>query len=93
MIKEKKGIAIEYNSDLPQIIAIARGILFDKLIEIALENNITIYEDPDLAEVLSQLDVGSEIPEDLFTAISEVLAYCYKINSTFKNKIDSMEIL
>ncbi|HNW30003.1 MAG TPA: hypothetical protein PKN50_16105 [Spirochaetota bacterium] len=54
---------------------------------------MTIYRDSDLAQVLAQLPVGSEIPETLFRAVSEVLAYCYRINADFKSKLDSMGIV
>ena len=60
-----------------------------KLLDIADEYNITIVEDADLAEVLSRLKTGIEIPEDLFRAVAEVLAYCYKMNRNFKTKMDS----
>ena len=86
----KKGIAIEYSGDLPKILAIARGELFEKLVTIARENGIVIYEDPDLTEVLSMLSPGCEIPEDLFKAVAEVLAYCYKVNQDFKFKVDKL---
>ena len=88
----KKGIAIEYSGDLPKILAIARGELYSKLLEIAKENGISIYEDPDLAEVLSELSPGCEIPEDLFKAVAEVLAFCYRVNQDFKHKIDKLNI-
>ena len=93
MKDDKIGVALEYSGDIPKILAVARGILFDQLIQIAGEHNITIYRDSDLAQVLSQLPVGSEIPEALFRAVSEVLAYCYRINSEFKAKLDGMGIL
>lgn len=93
MKDDKLGVAIEYPGDIPKILAVARGILYDKLIEIAEKYNITIYEDPDLARVMSMIPVGSEIPDSLYRAVSEVLAYCYAVNEDFKNKIGSMGIL
>ncbi len=92
MAKEKKGVAIGYidKKRAPEILAQARGIFVDKLLKIAKENNITIYSDSDLTEVLSTLKVGSEIPEHLFRATAEVLAYCYKVNDKFKKKIIDM---
>ncbi len=87
------GVALEYSGEIPKILAVARGLFFDRMIQIAREHNITIYKDPDLAEVLSQMPVGVEIPEILFKAVSEVLAYCYRINSDFKKKLDRMGIL
>lgn len=93
MKEDRTGVALEYSGDVPKILAVARGMLFERLIRIAREHNITIYQDPDLAQVLAQLPVGSEIPEALFRAVSEVLAYCYRINSDFKAKLDSMGIV
>ncbi len=93
MKDEKIGVALEYSGDIPKILAVARGILFERLMQIAREHNITIYRDSDLAQVLSQLPAGSEIPETLFRAVSEVLAYCYRINSEFKAKLDGMGIV
>ena len=86
----KKGVALEYSGELPRIIAVARGNLLEKMIEIAKENNITIYRDPGIAEALSQLETGSYIPEYLFRAVSEVLAYCYKINADFQEKMSKV---
>ena len=90
---DKLGIALEFSGDVPKILAIARGLLYEKLLRIAQENHITVYTDSDLARMLSQVPIGSEIPEYLFKAVSEVLAYCYAINEKFKLKLDSMGIL
>ena len=86
---KKKGVALEYSPDkgVPEVLAVARGILVDNLLKIARENNITIYKDSDLAEVLSLMKPGDMIPENLFGIISEVLAYCYDVNAKFKEKL------
>jgi flagellar biosynthesis protein len=84
---KKIAVALEYNEDLPVVISSARGYLAEKLLEIAEKHNITVYKDNDLAEILSRLDAGTEIPENLFMAVAEVLAYCYKVNSSFREKL------
>jgi flagellar biosynthesis protein len=86
---EKTAVALEYSEDLPKVVASARGYLAEKLIEIAKLNNITIYKDSDMAEILSKLDAGATIPENLFLAMAEILAYCYKVNSKFRDKLAS----
>jgi flagellar biosynthesis protein len=93
MKDENIGVALEYSGDIPRILATARGLLFDRLIQIAREHNITIYKDADLAQVLSQLPIGSQIPDDLYKAVAEVLAYCYRTNSEFKAKMENRGIL
>ena len=89
MEKEKKGTAVAYNENrgVPEIIAQARGQFVEKLIQIAKDHDIVIHRDADLAESLSVLETGTEIPENLYIAMSEVLAYCYRVNTQFKEKI------
>ena len=90
-MKEKKGIAVGYIPDepAPQVLAVARGALAERMLEIAGENDITVYKDADLAEIISCLQPGSYIPENLFRSLSEILAYCYRINEKFKRKMDT----
>lgn len=90
MDQEKRAVAVEYSGNIPRIAAVARGILVKKLLDIADNYNITIVEDKDLAEILSLLKTGTEIPEDLFRAVAEVLAHCYRMNKNFKKKMDNM---
>jgi len=84
-----KAVAIEYRSDAPRIISRARGALVKKMLKIAHEKNITIYEDKDLVEVLYPLKTGEAIPGELFGAVAAVMAYCYRVNENFKNKINA----
>jgi flagellar biosynthesis protein len=88
-MKEQKGIAVAYTpgEPAPEILAIARGFLVDRMLEIAKENGITLYKDSDLAEILSHMTPGDRIPENLFRVLSEILAYCYKVNEKFREKL------
>lgn len=81
---KKSALAISYDKDkdgAPKISAKGKGHIADKIIELARENNIPIHEDPDLIEVLSKLDLGQEIPPDLYKLIAEVLVYVYRSNN------------
>ncbi len=89
----QKSIALQYDKDAPKIIASARGILAEKMLKIAMEKNITIYKDDDLAEILSKFKAGDVIPETLFGAVSVVMAYCYRINSDFRRKLNNSGLL
>ena len=88
-----KSVALQYDKDAPKIIASARGILAEKMIKIAEEKKITIYKDEDLAEILSKFKAGDVIPETLFGAVSVVMAYCYRINSDFRQKLNNSGLL
>jgi flagellar biosynthesis protein len=88
-MKDKKSIAVGYlaGEPAPEILAVARGLLAERMLEIAGENDITIYKDSDLAEVLSYMAPGDYIPESLFRVLSNILAYCYTINEKFRDKM------
>ena len=58
-----------------------RGILADRIIEVARENGVPIQSDPDLVEVLAALDLESEIPEEVYAVVAELLAFVYRINN------------
>jgi len=88
-----KSVAIEYRSDAPRIIAKARGALVKKMLQLAEQQNISIYRDIDLTGLLFELNSGDSIPEDLFGAVAAVMAYCYEVNSDFRNKINSAGML
>lgn len=85
----KKGIAVGYSpgDPAPEVLAVARGLLAERMLEIARENDIIIYKDSDLAEVLSYMSPGSSVPEKFFRAVAEILAYCYRINDKFRQKL------
>ena len=87
------GVALEYSGDLPRVLAVARGRLYERLIELAEKHGIEIYRDPDLAKTLSALPPGTEIPEALFLAVAEVLAHCYRVNAAFRAKLDTAGIV
>lgn len=81
--ERRKAAAIRYDAEqhaAPRVIARGAGLLADRIIEIARENGVYIHEDPDLAAVLSRLDVDTEIPEELYRAVAEILAFVYRLN-------------
>lgn len=88
-ITKKSALAVHYDKvkdNAPRVVAKGKGSIADKIIELAEQNNIPIHEDPDLIEVLSKLDLGQEIPPELYKLIAEVLVYVYRSNNKV-NKI------
>lgn len=87
--KYKKAVALKYNQkrdQAPKIIAKGKGVIAQQIIKIAREHNIPLYEDRDLAEVLTLLDINEEIPEELYQVVAEVLVFVYALNQKWKKK-------
>ena len=85
MNQSPKAVALKYdrsNDRAPRVMAKGRGEIAKKIIDIAQENNITIYEDTNLIQVLEALDVETEIPPALYRAVAEVLAFVYRLNKS-----------
>ena len=96
-MKEKKtkinektmAAAIKYDSasaNAPKVTARGRGFIADKIIEKAEEFGIPIKNDPDLVQILSKLDIGAEIPVELYRATAEILAFVYSLNDNQRTK-------
>ena len=84
-----KAVALKYRpkiDDAPKVIAKGQGKVAEKIIEIAKEHQIHIHNDPDLIEVLSQLDIKEEIPPDLYIVVAELLAFVYSLNKQNSDK-------
>ena len=70
----------------PSVTARGRGAVADKIIRLAREHHIHIHSDPDLLEMLSQLDLNREIPPSLYAVVAELLAFVYLLNSEESKK-------
>jgi flagellar biosynthesis protein len=85
-----KAVAILYNendSAAPKVVASGKGVIAEKIINTARDAGIHIQEDANLVELLSKVQVGEEIPTDLYQTVAEVLAFVYKIDEKFKQKM------
>ena len=59
----------------PVVVASGMGYLAERMVEVAAESGVPIYEDNSLATMLSQLALGQEIPDALYQAIVEIYVY------------------
>ena len=77
------AVAIKYEvgeSGAPMILAMGRGMIAEKIIKLADENKVTIFQSPLLARAIYFTgEIGKEISENLYSAVASVLAYIFKI--------------
>ncbi len=70
-----RAVALRYDGGAPVVVASGMGYLAEKIVEVASESGVPVYEDTSLATMLSQLSLGQEIPDSLYRAIVEIYVY------------------
>ena len=80
------AVALKYDAgkmDSPVVLAKGQDLVAEKIREIAREHDVPLVENPPVARLLhSQVEVGQSIPEELFKAVAEILAYVYSLKGT-----------
>ena len=86
---EKTAVAIAYEpgEKAPKILATGKGYLADKIIEKAKEEDVPLYQDNQLANTLSRLEIGDMIPPELYGVVAEILVFVDNLDR-LKGKIN-----
>ena len=87
--QNRSAVSLKYDSRVnksPLVSAKGKGLIADKIIALAKKNNIPIKEDPDLVQLLSQVDLNREIPASLYKVVAELLSFVYKLNNEYPSK-------
>lgn len=82
------AVALRYDREkmaAPTVVAKGRGFLAQRIKEIARKSGVPVLERKPLARALyASVEVGTEIPAELFKAVAEVLAYVYRLKNPYK---------
>jgi flagellar biosynthesis protein len=77
----KRAAALRYEgTGAPKVVAAGRGLIAEKILAAAKEAGVPIREDAALAEALAGLELGREVPEELWVAVAEALAWAYRLD-------------
>lgn len=77
--------AVKYDKekrDAPHILASGTGKTAERIIEIATESSIPVVEDAALVTALLALEVGDDIPVELYEAVAKVLTFVYHLDAS-----------
>lgn len=87
--KVREAAALKYDPEkdgAPVIVALGSGNVAEKILEVANENQVPVYRDAELAHILSNFDVGDEIPPELYEIVAEILVFVSNIDKRFNEK-------
>jgi flagellar biosynthesis protein len=70
----------EHGDAAPRVTAAGTGLVADRIVAAAREAGVPVRSDPALAQALGALDLGDDVPEELWTAVAETLAWAYKLD-------------
>ncbi|HOF39284.1 MAG TPA: flagellar biosynthesis protein FlhB [Candidatus Hydrogenedentes bacterium] len=78
------AVALRYNAqemEVPVVTAKGARLLAERIRALAEEHEVPIVQKPDLARMLYRtLEVGQPVPENLFVAVAEILAFVFEID-------------
>jgi len=81
---QRLAVALAYRKEqdsAPRVVARGRGMLADAIIERAREAGVYVHESRELVALLMQVDLDQRIPQQLYIAVAELLAWLYRIES------------
>jgi flagellar biosynthesis protein len=77
------AVALQYDRKedaAPRVVASGRGAIAERILELAFAHGIAVREDADLAEILTAVEIGQQIPIAAFAAVAEILFHIYRAN-------------
>lgn len=83
-----RAVALQYDGAdrAPVVVASGMGYLAEKIVEVAAQNGVPVYEDNSLATMLSRLELGEEIPPSLYQAIVDIYIYFLEFDPSDPDK-------
>ena len=76
-----KAVALHYDGKhAPTVIAKGSGEIARQILAIADKHKIPLREDPELLGLLAKLDLGQQIPENLYLAVAQIIAFAYYLS-------------
>jgi len=79
----RRATALRYKhgEHAPRVAASGTGLVAERIIAAARAAGVPVRSDPALAEALSKLGLDREVPEELWVAVAEALAWAYRLNA------------
>ena len=89
MTDRRRAVALKYTMEsynAPTVVATGMGKVAEKIIEKAEESDVPVVYNKELANLLDNVDIGEEIPSELYEAVATIIAYVANIDKAYSNK-------
>jgi len=74
------AVALKYDGEnAPKVTAKGSQEIAEQIIELAKKHNVPLTENKELVNLLATLELGEEIPEALYLAVAEIIAFAYML--------------
>lgn len=75
--KIKRAAALSYTEDMaaPKVVASGKGKVAENILKEAEKNDVPVYEDAKLATILTEIEIGNQIPEELYELVAKILVF------------------
>ncbi len=87
----KQATALQYSPDTdvaPKVIATGQGIVAEKIIEKAKEADVPVYQNANLAQTLSALGIGDQIPPEIYEVVAEILVFIGSVDKSYGERFE-----
>ncbi|MDQ6963691.1 MAG: EscU/YscU/HrcU family type III secretion system export apparatus switch protein [Mariprofundales bacterium] len=86
---QETAVALGYDTEgdgAPKVLAAGFGEVAKRIMELARESGVHIHQDENLVRLLAQVPVGSEIPEEAYQLVAELLSFLYRTDQRLSEK-------
>jgi flagellar biosynthesis protein len=89
--KVQQAVALSFDGkSSPKITAQGKDLVAEEIISIAKKAGIHIHQDPHLSEFLQLLELGDEVPKELYLLIAELIAFVYMLDGKFPEQWNNL---
>ncbi len=87
----RAAIALRYDNAsggrAPEVVAKGRGEIAESILATAAAAGVPIREDGDLLELLSMVEIGDEVPAEVYTAVAQLISFLWSLNEERRAEI------
>ena len=92
LLQASKAVVLNYDGvTVPKLSAKGEDDLAQAIIDIAIAHKVPVYENAELVQWLGQMEVGDDIPEQLYQVIAEVLSFVYRLEDRLPGQARTKE--